>query len=281
VLPPDSHVHSEWSYDAAAGSMYGACERAVELGLPSIAFTEHSDFTRWTVSAETIADLSDELRRLVDASGVLVPPGIDVDGYLECVQRCRDRFPGLRVLSGLEIGEPHWHTERVAELLTSAPFDRVLGSLHSIRVRDQALMIEDMYLGRPAEEVLREYLAEAVRMIETSDPFEVLTHIDYPIRSWPRSAPAYHPKLFEEEYRAVLQALARSGRVLEVNTVLPLHPQVVRWWYEVGGGAVSFGSDAHQPVVVAHGFAEAVAMVEAQGFKPGRDPYDFWRRTAR
>ena len=45
-----------------------------------------------------------------------------------------------------------------------------------------------------------------------------------------------------------------------------------------GGEAVSFGSDAHQPSVVGHGFADAAAMVEAHGFRPGRDPHDFWRR---
>src|SRR4051812_7223770 len=47
ALPPDNHNHSEWSWDAFAGSMEGSCARAVELGLPSIAFTEHVDLTRW------------------------------------------------------------------------------------------------------------------------------------------------------------------------------------------------------------------------------------------
>ena len=43
TLPADSHVHSEWSWDAARGSMAGACARAVELGLPAVAFTDHAD----------------------------------------------------------------------------------------------------------------------------------------------------------------------------------------------------------------------------------------------
>ena len=76
----------------------------------------------------------------------------------------------------------------------------------------------------------------------------------------------------------VLRALARSGRALEVNTRLPLDPLIVRWWYEAGGDAVSFGSDAHTPARVGHGFAEAAAMVEAQGFHPGHSPHDFWTR---
>ena len=77
----------------------------------------------------------------------------------------------------------------------------------------------------------------------------------------------------------MLRALARSGRALEVNTRLPMDARIVRWWHEAGGDAVSFGSDAHEPSAVATGFAEAAAMVEAQGFRPGRTPLDFWTRA--
>ncbi|MBJ7452596.1 MAG: PHP domain-containing protein, partial [Blastococcus sp.] len=46
--PPDNHVHTHWSWDTADSStMLRACEKAVQLGLPAIAFTEHLDFTVW------------------------------------------------------------------------------------------------------------------------------------------------------------------------------------------------------------------------------------------
>jgi histidinol-phosphatase (PHP family) len=51
----------------------------------------------------------------------------------------------------------------------------------------------------------------------------------------------------------------------------------MRWWREEGGTAVSFGSDAHLPNRVGDRFKLAVDIVEAAGFRPGRDPYDFWR----
>jgi histidinol phosphatase-like PHP family hydrolase len=47
MLPSDGHVHSEWSWDALAGSMEGTCARAIEVGLPAVAFTEHLDHTVW------------------------------------------------------------------------------------------------------------------------------------------------------------------------------------------------------------------------------------------
>jgi histidinol-phosphatase (PHP family) len=53
---------------------------------------------------------------------------------------------------------------------------------------------------------------------------------------------------------------------------------VIRWWYELGGAAISFGSDAHDPTTVAAGFALASELVEGAGFRPAADPIDFWRR---
>jgi hypothetical protein len=50
------------------------------------------------------------------------------------------------------------------------------------------------------------------------------------------------------------------------------------WWWQEGGDAVSFGSDAHQPLRVGEHFDVVVDIAEAAGFRPGRDRYDFWRR---
>ena len=95
---------------------------------------------------------------------------------------------------------------------------------------------------------------------------------------WPRTAEPYDEEAFEPEYRAVLRALAASGRVLEVNTKSPLPSTgLLRWWRDEGGRAVSFGSDAHQSWRVGDRFKLAVDIAEAAGFRAGRDPFDFWR----
>lgn len=54
---------------------------------------------------------------------MIVPPPFDAPGYLAAVDRCRDRFPGLRILSGPEMGEPHRHAAAYAEVLAAGPFD--------------------------------------------------------------------------------------------------------------------------------------------------------------
>ncbi|MGH3095760.1 MAG: PHP domain-containing protein [Streptosporangiales bacterium] len=272
LLPPDNHVHSQWSYDAVhSGSMERTCERAVAIGLPAVAFTEHVDFTEW-------------------GEGDHIPPGdpaitrtrvqpLDVEGYQASVQRCRERFPELRVVTGIETGEAHLFAGSVSRVLKAGTFDRVLGSLHSIEHEGKLVDPQQLLGTLPSGDVMRRYFAEVVRLIEGSDVFGVLAHVDYPRRYWPGAGPPYDERDYEDEYRAVFRALARTGRALEVNTKSPLaSAELVRWWYDEGGEAVSFGSDTHAPGRVGDRFELATDVVEQAGFRPGRDRYDFWRR---
>jgi histidinol-phosphatase (PHP family) len=278
VLPADGHVHSEWSWDAVNGSMEQTCARAVAMGLPAVAFTEHADYTPWT-APRSGPDADHHLDSLATPEGTLTPPELDLSAYLECLQRCRDQFPGLHIISGVELGEPHWHGAVAARLLRAGQFDRVLGSLHCLPLGQHFPGPPDLYQQRPAAWVIREYLAEIARLIEGTDTFSVLAHIDYPLRYWPPEAGTFDPGAFQQEFRHALHVLADSGRALEINSSGPLHPEVARWWHEEGGMAVTFGSDAHEPTGIAHRFTEAAAMVEASGFQPGRHPCDYWRRT--
>jgi len=279
VLPPDGHVHTEWSWDADHGSMERSCAHAVDLGLPSIAFTEHADFTRWVIEPEVVAQVRSRRPAWIGPDGRFSPPPLDAAGYLACVQRCREQFPGLRILSGTELGEPHWHEDDVKAVLGAGTFDRVLGSVHSL-VLDATRLVDFLFDRAEPADLIRAYLGETLRLVESSAPFAVLAHIDYPVRHWPREAGAFDAARFEDEYRTVLAALARSGRALEVNTHIPLPTVIVRWWYESGGEALVFGSDAHRPSIVARRFPEAASAAEAAGFHPGRYPHDFWRRNA-
>jgi histidinol-phosphatase (PHP family) len=275
TLPPDSHVHTQWSWDTATGQMEGSCARAVAIGLPAIAFTEHVDYVAWEAPAG-----NERLQSLAGADGLVRAPAFDAAGYLAEVERCRELFPELRIMTGLEMGEPHWHTAAFAEVLAAGKFDRVLGSLHCLRDGDGAAEPWAIFPHRPAAEVLREYLAEIPRVVAGSDQFAVLAHIDYPIRSWPaETAGRFDPADFEEEFRHALRATADAGRALEINTRLPMDATLLTWWHEEGGEAVTFGSDAHSPDLVGHGFREAAAMAEAHGFRPGKYLGDFWGRV--
>ncbi len=68
VVVADGHVHSEWSWDARLGWMDATCARAVQVGLPAVAFTEHVDLTPFRAGF-----LEESLRPLV-WDGVLTAP---------------------------------------------------------------------------------------------------------------------------------------------------------------------------------------------------------------
>ena len=75
MRPPDNHVHTGWSWDTPTPRpMRKACERAVALGLPAIAFTEHLDFTVWRPTTAATTD------GLLDRHPAHQLP-IDVEGY--------------------------------------------------------------------------------------------------------------------------------------------------------------------------------------------------------
>lgn len=270
MLPPDHHVHSQWSWDAHAGSMERTCARAVELGLPGVAFTEHADFAPWTLAPEVVPP---DWRRFY-AEGVLTPPPLDVAGYLACLEYCRERFPGLRIVSGVELSEPHWYPVQAADLLENAGLTRVLASVHSAPTADGLSFTEvtERYEDQTPGEVVCAYLAEIERLIERFPRFEILAHIDYPVRTWPATGKPYDPHDFEDEYRRVLRLLATADKTLEVNTKVPLHPEVLAWWRQEGGRTITFASDAHKPEALAHGFREAARIAFAAGFRAGGRP---------
>ena len=242
--------------------MERSCQLAIELGLPGIAFTEHAEWTNVHEGQHSV----------------------DVAGYLDAVDRCRSKFRGLRILSGVELGEPHWYPRETAEVLAAGPLDQVLGSIHCIRFGGDLLDASQFrdHAGLDFQAAVREYFRETLAMVNSGQTFETLAHLDYPKRYWRDGEKPYREQDYEAEIRGILVAAAGTGRVLEVNTTRghTLCPDisVVRWWREVGGQAVQYASDAHNPDKVAAGFKVATQMVEAAGFKPAKDPMALWRR---
>ena len=271
---PDRHVHTEWSWDSGRGDMIATCARAVELGLPALAFTEHADFTAWVrdpapsaaaPSAHAGSGTDPRAGTAVTRSRwdwsegrlpglrwpVRVPANasrsgdLDIAGYWESIDRCRAAFPSLRIESGVELGEPNLFPDQAARLLAHRPLDRVLGSQHTVEVDGELvdISVPEVLSPEHAASRFRRYLVLTLELVKSAAPFAILTHLDYPKRFWPHATVPFDEADFEEEYRAVLAALARSGRTLEVNSSRAMGaprapcPGLVplRWWRELGG----------------------------------------------
>ena len=257
----DLHLHTQWSWDAERGDMAATCARALASGLRAVAFTEHADFN----------ELGEHPRAVVH-----------LDGYLDSIAECRDRFPDLVVQSGVELGQPHLYAAETTALLATAPggLDRVLGSVHVAMLDGRLTDVSGARheIGRDAwPGTVRSSLLVTLDLVTSSAPFEIVAHLDYAKRYWPHDLMPYDEGAFEDEYRAVLAAAAARGLVLEINTTrgAPIHRglgpglRVLRWWHELGGAAVCFGSDSHDPARVGSGFAAAAGLDSAAGFPPG------------
>jgi histidinol-phosphatase (PHP family) len=273
ALPADDHVHSEFSYDTGPdASMLEACRQAVDVGLPSIAFTEHLEIVH-----AGPGDAFASMPATVGYGRRLRP--LDHEGYAAAVDECRAKFPTLRILTGVEAGQPHLFAGTLASVLAGGDFQRVLGSCHALVYDGELVDADELFDRMSVADAVRYYFAEVLAVVEGSSAFQVLAHVDFIGRYLPPSATPYRDSDYEDEYRTIFGALAASGRALELNTKSgTVSVAQLKWWYEAGGAAVSFGSDAHVPWAVGRGFATAAAMAEAAGFRPGRHPYDWWRR---
>lgn len=256
ALAGDFHTHTEWSFDAPGGSMDAACRRALEIGVPAIAFTDHVEFT---------PDVQEDER-------------IDLADYLQCLNICRERYPKLRILSGVEAGEPHRFPDEMGQILGSESLDWIVGSVHCVFVDDRLvdLSAPGVMNGESAPGLMRSYLSEALTLVRDVPHVDALAHLEYPKWYWPHDESPYSARDYEAEFRLVLAAAARRMLVLEVNTLcadaanldisLCPGPTVLRWWREEGGRTVSLGSDAHTPDGLAKCFAPTLNLLEELGF---------------
>ena len=156
--------------------MVRSCEQALAAGVPAVAFTDHLDFTDWTDGDQIGTENLDPHR--YDRMHLL-----DVPGYLATLDECRQRYPDLRILSGVEIGEAHLWAASAGAMVSAWQFDRVLGSLHAIPFGGRLTAADELFRQFPADEVMRRYFGEVVALVEGSDLFQVLA--DVALVGWP------------------------------------------------------------------------------------------------
>ena len=227
TIPLDYHIHTCFSEDSAT-LPEEMCRRAAELGLPEIGFSEHWDVGPYEAN----------------------PRFFRPEPWFDELERLRGLFTGqLTIRAGIEISEPHLYPQDAAEVLGRASFDYILGSVHYV---GEHLMFDESYFRQhTADEVYSAYFAELDKMVRIAD-IDIVAHFDIPART-AKPILGYDPTRYETIIRAILAVIIERDLALDVNAAglrkpaqnLMPDPLILRWYHEMGGERITFGSDAH------------------------------------
>ncbi|MDR0648133.1 MAG: histidinol-phosphatase HisJ family protein [Synergistaceae bacterium] len=246
----DSHVHTRNSFDGR-DSAEAICEAAIRAGLAGIAFTDHCDMHLGSRACLAVKE-----------------------ALWEEVLRARETFgPSLEIAMGLEIGEPHHDMALARELAGGPGMDFVIGSVHRVRGEDDFYVMD--YDRPDIMDVLRKYYEELIEL-SSCDCFDVMGHINYPLRSMSDAQKArIDLSAFNELLCEALSSLARHGKGIEANSrclkgglggILP-SLEIMKMFKAAGGEIVTTGSDAHEAPSVGVGIPEAGALLKEAGFE--------------
>lgn len=250
ALPVDSHTHTRLCRHAS-GLPLDYARAALAAGCAGIVCTDHVPFPD---------DPSPAIRMTAD----------DFPRYLDLVaaaQTAPDLPPGF-VRLGLEADFhslllPDW----LPAILDRAPFDLVLGSIHTGPHWD-------MHPGDPRVtpslvlETFRAYFRKMVRLAQ-SGLFDACAHFDLPKRTG-LTIPLSD---LREIALPALDAVAAAGMAVEINTSGCFHPAgepypslpILQWMHE-RSIPILFGSDAHRPSDVAQRFPDALSLARSAGY---------------
>ena len=252
-LPLDAHLHTVHSPDADA-QLEAYCALAVARGIAEIAITDHVDFDP-TMPAYGFATFADRER--------------DVRGAAE-----RWAGRGLAVRFGVEVTYERRYEDEIRGWLRRHPHDFVIGSVHiSARSPYKAGRVARFVAGRSLPEIVEPYFDE-VAAAARSGLFDTLGHLDFVKRYLvPHVLPADFGAA-PELYEPILRALVDGGTALEVNASglrqLPreTYPSaaIVARYRELGGRAVTVGSDAHRADWFGYGLRQAYRQAASSGF---------------
>lgn len=247
----DTHTHSHFSPDARM-SMEEGVRQAAKSGLAGMAITDHLDIGT--------PQLKGEFR-------------FDPGAQQAEIERLDALYP-IEIFKGVEVGLQPETLQSTREFLSPYRFDCVIASLHFVDGQDP-------YYGAYYEnKTYRQAYARAFELmydmaVEYRD-FDILGHFDYIARYAPYQVRDITYREFGDLLDPLLRFLATEGKALEVNTntyrernghVPVLDTQILLRFRELGGEAVSLGSDAHDTFRIGENFERYKDIIGNCGFR--------------
>ncbi|HOO42913.1 MAG TPA: histidinol-phosphatase HisJ family protein [Bacteroidales bacterium] len=250
----DNHTHSHHSPDSRM-NMITAAEKIRELSFRGICFSDHYDF-----------DPPKGIHRFT----------FHVESQQSDIEHLKKSYPDLELLKGVEIGIQPVSMEAIDAFMKNHTFDTVIASMHFVRGHDPYHgKYYDTYEFREAYGI---YLRDILDCIQTYRDFDILGHFDYIARYSPYREHTISLDEFGDILDPVLRILAETGKTFEINTKTyqpfahgtpVLDTNILKRFRELGGEAVSLGSDAHSQERIGEQFDYYSEVLKHCGFRYG------------
>lgn len=252
----DSHTHSDNSFDAES-SVDEMCRKALTLGLDAIAVTDHCE--------APFIDCGENCE--FGSFDRQIPKSVADARAAQAQYRGK-----LKVICGMELGEPTHDPAQTAKALAYGDFDFILASVHNLRGYDDFYYMD--YSKTDVDALLRLYFRE-LQDTAAFPHFDSLAHLTYPLR-YIVEREGYYPDLskFQDEIDTIFKILIKNQKALEINvsglfkdirTTLP-DESLVRRFRQLGGEYVTIGTDAHSTEMLGRGLQEGMAVAKRAGF---------------
>ena len=254
----DNHTHSYFSDDSRM-NIDDAIRTAMERGLRGIVLTDHMDLD----PPEGI-------------NGFTFDPGAQQEAIDEEVVYfgLNGRKTDFQLLKGIEIGFQRISLSKIRKILSDYSFDCVIGSLHLVDGHDPYL--GEYYKPYGYFRAYSHYLEEMYSLMCEMQDFDILGHYDYIVRYAPSPETCISYAEYGEFLDPILKFLAENGKTMEINTKTyqlyrgrtPVSDiEVLKRFRELGGEAISFGSDAHNISRIGDNFGWCREVALKAGFR--------------
>lgn len=255
----DYHVHTDFSDDSVY-PMEEVVQKAIELGIEELCFTEHVDYgikergTRY-------------LKGIIDSNTNCHYPSYQTE-----YQRLRQKYSGdISLKFGIEFGAQTHTISEFKKDVAEYPFDFVILSCH--QVDDQEFHTQEFQKGKTQAEFQTRYYEEIFKVIKSYKDYSVLGHLDM-IKRYDLYGdyPFEHVKDLITE---ILKVVIQDGKGIEVNTscfrygLKDLTPSrdILRLYKQLGGQIITIGSDSHKEEHLGYRVEEVKSELKLLGFE--------------
>lgn len=252
----DCHLHSVNSFDGQ-NTVKELCEEAIKKEINIITITDHMEAPEISFGAKS--QYGDMIKQISNS----------VADVMECQQIYNDK---IKVLKGMELGEPMHNPKLTKKALGIGEFDFILASVHNLKDEEDFYFLD--YSECNVQELLKRYFNELLDTAQNAD-FDSLAHLTYPLRyivERTKKSPDLEPyrNIIDDIFKTLISRekaleINTSGLFKEIGTTLP-DINLIRRFKELGGKYVTIGSDAHTCIDLGKGIEQGIEIAKTCGF---------------